>query len=282
MRRIALNVIHVIYFLSACLWVYDVRFLRAPSDGLCVSASGSWAPFFPLLLLSFRFLFDQSFRVKPGLNNTLICLRFDSLINLVVRTKVENILSHYLSDVVVDPKDVNAVFMFACTGVCKRRLHISLSAVGSSTSICSPFIYMYWLYWPIQMPRDTACAWRMFKCVRERALSHTHPLNGQFRYTGATLLCSVNNNVMAIIWFFDLRKFPLIWCVLSRVASMTASTVKLLCSCQLPLSTSRSILSSGVVCRLFYVLVRFFFLNEHEADKKSESEKTRYDRFPRV
>lgn len=84
-----------------------------------------------------------NFQVKLGLSKILLCLRFDSLINLLVRTKVENVLSHYLSNVVVvivfvDPKVVNAVFMLACVRLC-RILHI-LCSVGSSTSICLPFI----------------------------------------------------------------------------------------------------------------------------------------------
>lgn len=156
-----------------------------------------------VLLLSFRFLFDQSFRVKPGLNNTLICLRFDSLINLVVRTKVENILSHYLSDVVVvDPKVVvNAVFMFACTRVCKSRLHSSLSLRRWVINFNMFAIYIHVL---VVLANSDAQRYSMRledvqMCTRTRTLPHTNPLHGQFRYTGATLLCSVNNNVMAII-----------------------------------------------------------------------------------
>lgn len=184
---------------------------------------------FVCYFLSVRFLFFASrspvasyltkapnFQVKLGLSKILLCLRFDSLINLLVRTKVENVLSHYLSNVVVvvivfvDPKVVNAVFMLACVRLC-RILHI-LCSVGSSTSICLPFIYTCRYIVcdsdarkdiPITVsgePYVRICArerWRA--CARARLRFYSDEANGHFGYTGATHLCSVNNNVTAII-----------------------------------------------------------------------------------
>lgn len=202
------------------------------------------------------------------------------------------------SSSVDDPSIVNARFLCFCVDACCVCVCVCVASYAFSLSsvLGHQLQYVCHLYTCIlsnsDAKGDTAIIIRPGGCGRmanERAHS---PIGHEFRlwtnnlethaHTSATRLCSVNNNVMAIIWLSDLRKSPLIWCVLSRAVSMTASPV-LLRSCQLPLSTSHSIFLRPMVTRLRYVCVCVFFTSSECGRTKKRIAKTkRYDRFRRV
>lgn len=187
-------------FWSHSAFGYNVR---CPCAERCLRLISSFGPTFyfvcvPILFLAHFLSLSFAYSTKASKSSSariiLLCLRFDSLINLLVRTKVENILSHYLYPTPSTQKIVNAVFMccvYVCD-VCKRvRAWRILHAVGSSTSICLSFIYKYIVQFRCQKicPSPPGGCQDVVMCVvrERRSQSHTCtricPLYEQFGYT---------------------------------------------------------------------------------------------------
>lgn len=178
----------MIYFLCLSAFGYNIHFLRA-SVFVCafrrcrlITSFGSRFYFLCHIFFFFfscRYLFDQSFQVKLGLNNTLM-----STFRFSYQFTRKNQSGKYFITLSIQcrrrPENRQCCFYVLWAHVCMYVPHLThfLSTVGSSTSICLPFIYTCWYIVQFRCRKiDPSQLGRMIKCERERThYTDTHSL----------------------------------------------------------------------------------------------------------